>query len=44
MSYAFLQIIEALQSANSPADTKWALALADKLLSMTTSVPSLRKS
>jgi hypothetical protein len=31
MSFAFLRIIEALQNSNSPDDTKWALALADKL-------------
>ena len=31
MSYAFLRIIEALQSADGPDDTKRAMALADKL-------------
>jgi hypothetical protein len=31
MSYAFLRIIETLQNANGPDDTKRAMALADKL-------------
>lgn len=31
MNCAFLRIIEALQNANGPDDTKRALALADKL-------------